>query len=190
MKTFNHSATSLVCAQLTRLPKRALATWALVTTGFFTIPFGAAAQSVDRDPLNAPPAALTVTYGSAFTDYKSYQDPELISWKGANDVVREFGSMAAMGDRSAAKTPGNPDATSEVDRTNSLAQPTHDMSTMTPPVPAPALQKPITPARKPVEEKTMPGHDMSKMQPAPATESSAPRGKPVAPAPSMPGMSH
>lgn len=191
MNIFYRPATLLVFAHLFRLPRRSMSTWALATVGFF-IPFAAGAQSADRNPLNAQMTAPQVTYESAFTDYKPYQDPELMSWKTANDVVREFGSMATMGNMSDAKTPGNNDATSEGDRPNPPTQPTHDMSKMAPQAPAPASQKPVTPAGKPAEKQTMPGHDMSKMQPAPAVpakKSSPPSSKPVAPA-TMPGMSH
>jgi len=191
MNIFYRPATLLVCAHLFRLPRRSMSTWALATVGFF-IPFAAGAQSADRNPLNAQMTAPQVTYESAFTDYKPYQDPELMSWKTANDVVREFGSMATMGNMSDAKTPGNADAESATESAKSTAKPTHDMSKMKPQSPAPASQKPANPAGKPAETQSMPDHDMSKMQPAPAaptTKSSPPSGKPVAPA-TMPGMSH
>ena len=185
---FYRPATSLVCAHLIRGPRLPMPPWAIVTISFF-IPLPAAAQAPDRNPLNAQTKSPPVTYQSAFTDYKPYQDPELMSWKSANDVVREFGSMAAMGDMGDAKTPGNADATSEANPPNPPAQTTHDMSKMTPQAPAAASQKPATPAGKPAEKQTMPGHDMSKMQPAPRSKSSPPQGKPAAPA-TMPGMSH
>lgn len=191
MKNFYRPATLLVCAHLIHGPRLSMPTWAVATIIFY-IPLAVWAQSVDRDPLHAQTTPREVTYDSAFTDYKPYQDPELMSWKTANDVVREFGSMAAMGDMSGdTKMPGNTEAASEVDRPNPPAQPAHDMSKMAPQAPA-ASQKPATPAGKPAEMQTMPGHDMSKMQSAPAaptTKSSPPPGKPAAPA-NMPGMSH
>lgn len=156
------------------------------------IPLTVWAQPADRDPMNVQKVAPPIIYQSAFSDYKPYQDPEWVSWKTANDVVREFGSMAAMGNMGDAKTPGNTEATSETDHPKPPAQPAHDMSKMAPQAPASASQKPVTPTGKPVEKQTMPGHDMSKMPPAPTaptTKSSPPPGKPAAPA-TMPGMSH
>lgn len=190
MKIFYRPATSLVCAHLLRAPRLSMPTWAMATISFL-IPFTAAAQSADRNPLNTQTTAAPVTYQSAFIDYKPYQDPELVSWKTANDVVREFGSMAAMGDMSNAKTPDNADTNQATESAKPTAKPAHDMTKMAPQAPAPATQKPAAPADKPTQKQTTPGHDMSKMQPAPAaaTKSSPPQAKPVAPA-TMPGMSH
>ncbi|MHB8915218.1 MAG: hypothetical protein ACYC4K_05345 [Thiobacillus sp.] len=191
MKIFYRPATSLVCAHLVHAPRLSVPIWAIATISFF-IPVAAAAQSADRNPLNTQTTAPPVTYQSAFTDYKPYQDPELMSWKTANDVVREFGSMAAMGDMSGAKTPGNADAENATESAKSTAKPAHDMTKMAPQAPGPVTQKPAAPADKPTQKQTTPGHDMSKMQPAPAAparKSSPPSSKPVAPA-SMPGMSH
>lgn len=141
------------------------------------IPLTVWAQPADRDPMNVQKVAPPIIYQSAFSDYKPYQDPEWVSWKTANDVVREFGSMAAMGNMGDAKTPGNTEATSETDHPKPPAQPAHDMSKMAPQAPASASQKPVTPTGKPPAPT------------APTTKSSPPPGKPAAPA-TMPGMSH
>ena len=191
MKIIYRRPAQLVCAHLMPLTLRSISPWALATLGLFTIPFAVAAQSADRDPLNAPTAAPPVTYESAFIDYKPYQDPELVSWKAANDVVREFGSMTTMAGMNHEETPSDT-AAGESNSAQPAAKPAHDMSKMAPAAPAPATQKPVSPASKPAEKQTTPGHDMSKMAPAPAAParpSSPPSSKPAAPT-SMPGMSH
>lgn len=190
MKIVYRPATPLVCAHLSRLPRFLMGTLALAAVGF-TIPSAVAAQSADRDPLNAQTTAPPVTYDSAFTDYKPYQDPALISWRAANDVVREFGSMAAMGNMDDAKTPEHTDAGQSNPAAPSV-KPAHDMDKMAPPPSTPASKKPAAPADKPPGKQTAPGHDMSKMSPtpaAPARKPSPPSSKPAAPA-TMPGMSH
>ena len=67
-----------------RYSRRAL----LAATAF--IPFVATAQTAGRDPLNSPATASNAPYQSAFTEYKNFQDTELMSWRAANDVVREL----------------------------------------------------------------------------------------------------
>ena len=47
------------------------------------ISFAATAQAAERDPLNAQTAAPSSPYPSAFSDYKPYQDLELMPWKTA-----------------------------------------------------------------------------------------------------------
>lgn len=187
---------SLVRAHFIHWP-RWLQTQSWAVAGFcLIIPSAATAQPAELDPLNAQTTAPLITYQSAFSDYKPYQDPELMPWKTANDVVRQFGGMAGMGNMSEGENPDNMDAKPVGNQqATPPAQPAHDMSNMKPDKPAPASKESATPASKPAEMQTMPGHDMSKMQKAPtapATNPSPPLGKPAAPAP-MPGhggMSH
>ena len=193
MKIVYRPSTPLVCAHLLRLAMRSMPRLALATAGF-AIPFAVAAQSADRDPLNAQTTAPRATYDSAFIGYKPYQDPELISWRTANDVVREFGSMASMGNMDHAKTPEQKDGGDSKSAQPSV-KPTHDMSKMAPSAPAPATQKSVAPISKPAEKQTTPAHDMSKMRSAPAApaaKASQPSGKPATPAsaPGHEGMSH
>jgi hypothetical protein len=186
------TATLSVCAHFTRLPQwPQTRSWTAACLSVL-IPVTAWAQTADRDPLNTQTAVPLPVYQSAFSDYKPYQDPELIPWKTANEVVREFGGMAGMGDMSDGKNPDNADAqTGGSEEAKSPAQPPHDMSNMK--SDTRASKKPA-PASKPAEMQSMPGHDMSKMQKAPAvpaTKPSPPMGKPAIPAPmTMPGMSH
>lgn len=152
----------------------------LSATAFISL--AAVAQTAERDPLNAPTAGPPVSYQSAFSDYKPYQDPEWMPWKTANDVVREFGGMAGMGGMDDVKdtsSPGTKAGGGEMG--NQPAAPAHDMRNMKPETPASAPKKPASPGSKPAEMKTMPGHDMSKMQ------SSKPRvdTPKAAPAPGM-----
>ena len=160
------------------------------------IPLTAGAQTSGRDPLDTRTATPPPVYESAFTDYKPYQDPEIISWKAANDVVREFGGMASMKgmDDNSSVHGGHKAGGSE--QSKPPAQPAHDDVHATPAVPA-ATPSAAPSASKPAEMKPMPGHDMSKMpQKAPANAPKpAPAPKPASPAMpnSMPGhggMSH
>lgn len=158
------------------------------------IPITALAQTSERDPLDMRTATPPPVYESAFTDYKPYQDPEIISWKAANDVVREFGGMASMrgmaDDNRSAHDAHKPSGAEQP------VQPSHDGSYTTPAVPA--TTPPAAPSKsKPTDMKPMPGHDMSKMpQKAPASAPKpAPAPKPAAPAmpnsiPGHGGMHH
>ncbi len=161
------------------------------------IPLTAWAQASERDPLDTRTPTPPPVYESPFTDYKPYQDPEIMSWKAANDVVREFGGMAAMkdmgDDNSSAHDADKPAAGSEQSR--QPAQPSHDGSHATPGASAPP---PTAPSKsKPADMKTMPGHDMRKMPqktPAAATQPT-PAPQPAAPdmhkrMPGHGGMSH
>ena len=149
------------------------------------------AQTSERDPLDTRTATPPPVYESAFSDYKPYQNPEIISWKAANDVVLEFGGMAAMrgmgDDNSSAHDAHKPAVDGE---SKQPAQPSHDGSHATPTAPA-ATPSSAPSTSKPAEMKSMPGHDMSKMpQKAPANAPKPPSTpKPAAPAMpnSMPG---
>lgn len=193
MNVIFRMATQLACAHFSRLPQSC--SWAAACLSVL-IPLTTWAQSADRDPLNAQPTAPPISYQSAFSDYKPFQDPELMPWKTANEVVREFGGMAGMGGMSDGKNSDNTDAKpGGSEQVNLPAKPAHDMSNMKPATPTPASKKPATPASKPADMQSMPGHDMRKMQPAPAapvTKSPPMPAKPPASAP-MPGhsgMSH
>lgn len=178
-------AASLVCAHFIHLPRRLTRrAWAGACLSVF-IPLTAWAQAADRDPLNAQTTASPITYQSAFSDYKPYQDPELMPWKTANDVVREFGSMVGMGGMEDMKGADSPDVKpGEGEPANQPAKPSHDMSNMNKSeTPASGPKKPASPASKPAEMKNMPGHDMSKMQ-GPKPKANTPK---VAPAPRTKG---
>ena len=142
----------------------------LVATAF--IPLVAAAQIDGRDPLNSPTPGPTTPYQSAFTEYKKYQDSELMSWRAANDVVREFGSMAQMEGMDGGKATEGTGANSPQNKAgegNKPAKPAHDMGNMNEKS-LPASPKTSAPSGgKPSEMGAMPGHDMSKMNGAPKT---------------------
>ncbi len=159
----------------------------LVATAF--IPLVAAAQIDRRDPLNLPMTRPATTYQSTFTEYKNYQDPELISWRTANDVVREFGSMAQMGDMGGDKATQNTGAGGTQDQTgkeSKAAEPAHDMGKMNEATKA-NKPKAKSPDMKGMEGMSnMPGHDMSNMKSktvpakplAPLTKPTAPQAMP------------
>jgi len=171
----------LVCAHFASLLHRLQRCyWAWACLGIF-IPLTAWAQPAGRDPLNAQTTTPPITNQSAFSDYKPYQDPEWISWKTANDVVREFGSMAGMGGMGDMNGADSPDAQpGKGEQANQSAKPSHDMSNMNKSkTPASGSKKPASPASKPAEMNNMPGHDMSKMQ-GPKPKTNTPK---IAPAP-------
>ena len=134
------------------------------------IPLVATAQSSDRDPLDSHTATPSAPYQSAFSDYKSYQDPELMPWRVANDTVREFGSMAQMEGMDGSKAMESTGAGGPQDKAgqeNRPAEPAHDMGKMNEKNLPASPKNPAAPGGKPSEMGTMPGHDMSKMNGAP-----------------------
>lgn len=180
----------LLHAHLLTLPRASTprSSWLGVYLGIF--PWVAWAQVPERDPLNTQTPALSPVYQSAFTDYKPYQDPELIPWKAVNDVVREFGGMAAMGSMNEDTTGGNEKSAQPVKPAHNSGHAQQDGAT--------AAQPTAPPARKPADVNPMPGHDMSQMpqkNPPAAAPTPSPAPKPAAPAthermPGQGGMSH
>lgn len=162
---------------------------ARATVSVIFIPLVAAAQTSDRDPLDTPTTASSAPYKSAFSDYKSYQDPELMPWRAANDTVREFGSMAQMEGMDGSKATESTGAGGPQDKAgqeNRPAEPAHDMGKMNG---APKANK--TKATPDADMKgmegmaNMPGHDMGSMKgkaaPTPPAKQPAPVTKPAAP---------
>lgn len=58
------------------------------------VPLIGAAQTSGRDPLDPRAAVADAPYQSAFAEYQTYQDPEVGSWRSANDSV---GQAAGQG---------------------------------------------------------------------------------------------
>ena len=124
-------------------------------------------QSPAQDGRAGAPAASGSAYQSAFADYKPYIEPVVMSWRKANDQVRDTGGMQGH-DMATMKSPSeDPHAG-------------HDMSKMGANQAAPA---PVVPgvatsaeeagashaahgAKKAQAEDPHAGHDMSKMTPA------------------------
>ncbi|MDB5768978.1 MAG: hypothetical protein JWQ61_3792 [Collimonas fungivorans] len=67
------------------------------------LPLAAGAQTKAEDPQDPQAATAGAPYKSAFADYKSYQDPELQSWKKSNADVARPDTMA--GNSSAVPAP-------------------------------------------------------------------------------------
>ncbi len=162
---------------------------ARATVSVIFIPLVAAAQTRGRDPLDPKTAASSAPYQSVFSDYKSYQDPELIPWRVANDTVREFGGMAqmeGMDDSKATESTGAGGPQDKAGQENRPAEPAHDMGKMNG---APKTNK--TKATPDADMKgmegmaNMPGHDMGSMKrkaaPTPPAKQPAPVTKPAAP---------
>lgn len=192
MNSIFRPVASLLHAQFLTLSQASMprsSAWLRVYVGIFASS-AAWAQPPERDPLNTQTPALAPVYQSAFTDYKPYQDPELIRWKAANDVVREFGGMAAMGSM-------NEDTAGGGKKSAPPVKPAQD-SGHTEPDPSTTSQPTAPPAPKSADGSSMPGHDMSQMpeKKLPAAASTpSPAPKPAAPAthermPGHGGMSH
>lgn len=144
-----------------------LLAWAYVSIIF--IPLTASAQTGERDPLNTQMTVPLPPYPSAFSDYKPYQDPELMPWKTANDVVREFGGMAGMEGMDGSKdtvAPDGMDGTKSLDgeKQSKPAIPPDDTENMKGKTMPPAPKKPVSSNGKSSGMEDMPGHDMSKMK--------------------------
>lgn len=114
------------------------------------VPIVAAAQKIDRDPLNSPETVKNTPYQSAFADYKNYQEPEFIPWRAANDEVREFGSMAGMEGMEG--------------KENMADKQQRGMSKIRGKTMRPIQEKPVSSDGKPSERGNMQGYDMSKMK--------------------------
>ena len=178
-----HSVAPLVGAHFSIGPR-----WLNYATGLaaclsMLVPLAASAQAPGHDPFDPRTVATVPVYESAFSGYQAYQEPEIMSWKTANDVVREFGSMAAMKGGGSAHA-GHSSTDSE--KAEPSAPDSHAGHSTPAPSPAAAPAK-----SKPDDMKSMPGHDMSKMpQAAPSGPAkSSPAPQPAAPAKpqSMPG---
>lgn len=151
-----------------RYPRRAL------FTAIAFIPFAATAQTAERDALNSPTTTSTAPYQSAFAEYKNFQDTELVSWRAANDVVREFGSMAKMegmnGDNGAESTGGAGDPKNKdeakTEQRNRPLEPAHEMGKMNEKS-LPTSPKNSVSSGSKSSGMDSPGHDMSKMNGTP-----------------------
>ena len=81
------------------------------------IPLAVSAQTVTDDAKNPDAAVSAPPYHSVFSDYKSYQDPDVQSWKKSNADVRQsdsmkssgMGDMKGMPDKSMGDIKGMPD---------------------------------------------------------------------------------
>lgn len=47
------------------------------------------------DPKSAAPSSVTLSYRSAFSDYRAYSEQPVVSWREANDKVGEIGGWRA-----------------------------------------------------------------------------------------------
>jgi len=125
------------------------------------VPLVVAAQTAERDPLNAQAATASAPYQSAFTDYQSYQDPQMVPWRAANDEVGRPGGMTGhdmsgmKGMKGMKGMSGMKDMGDQEKRGN---MPAHDMSSM-------------KGAGNAETMKAMPGRDMKDMKGAAASPS-------------------
>ncbi len=145
-------------------------------------------QSPAQDGPAGAPAASGPAYQSAFADYKPYIEPVLMSWRKANDQVRDTGGMQ-----------GHDMATMESPTKNPHAG--HDMSKMgaNPAVPArPGVASSADDggaghaahgAKKAQAEDPHAGHDMSKMSPAKPAAPNTVKPRPPSTA-KKPGANH
>lgn len=143
-------------------------------------------QASERDPLDVQAAVLSASYQSAFTDYKNYQDPELMSWRTANDDVRAFGSMTGM--------KGMGDKQGMDNKENMAGRPKQDMKEKNGKIVPPRPKESVSSDGKSSEMGGMPAHDMDTMKgnaaSLPAAKSPASAGKSAPSAPqAMPNHS-
>jgi hypothetical protein len=120
-------------------------------------------QSPAHDGRAGAPAASGSAYQSAFADYKPYTEPVVMSWRKANDQVRDTGGMQGHDMGTMKSQPDDPHAG-------------HDMAKMGANPSAPAEPAAASSAKEAQAEDPHAGHDMSKTTPA----------KPAAPTPVKP----
>ena len=110
----------------------------------------AIAQELPASPSShsAPAAAPAPLYLSAFTNYISFREPELLSWRAANDQVRDAGT--GMGGHDMSKM-GHDMSKMNGGASGAMATPGHDMKAM-------KTEKPLTKAAT-----SAPVHDMANM---------------------------
>lgn len=87
----------------------------------------ATAHAQNKDPFDPNAFVAPTSYQSTFSDYHRYQDPDIASWKGANDEV----GQSAGHNNHASPTPGNrsPQDPSEKDE-GTVSKPMPDHSGM------------------------------------------------------------
>lgn len=178
-----HSVAPLVGAHFLFKPRGLNAPAKLAAYLSLIMPIAAWAQTSARDPFDTRTAPTSTVYESAFSDYRPYQDPEIISWKAANDVVKEFGGMASMKGMGEGDGSDAGHQTGNTDQAKPAAQSAPDGSHAG--HAAPRASPSAAPSNnQPADMKTSPGHDMSKMpQAAPSGPAkSSPAPQPAAPA--------
>jgi hypothetical protein len=77
----------------------------MLMTFLLCVGASAAAQSDRRrNPADAQARVPAVEYRSAFADYRTFREPEVESWREANDRVRDLGGHKGMAKPEAAPT--------------------------------------------------------------------------------------
>lgn len=173
---------------------------------------GAAAQGQPDVPaaVNEKAASAIPLYQSAFADYKGFQEPEIRSWRAANDQVRDAGGVSGhdMSKMSgAAAMPGHdmqsmsPDAAGQTTSPGPGTSPTTNRSSMSDhnmgkmiAAPVPPGGKTAAPDKARSQQKATPPHDMGKMKQAPGAVMDMPghdmatmgKGTPTQPKPPAP----
>lgn len=112
------------------------------------LPLSSQAAEVPLDPQAAVPSA---PYQSAFTDYKSYQDGEMVPWRTANDEIGRAGGMAGH-DMSGMKGMDGMDGMKGKEKMADM--PGHGMGGMKGSAASPSAGKPVERAPQ-----TMPDHN-------------------------------
>lgn len=174
-----------------------------LTTLFLTalVAQGASAQERAAQVATGERDNTSPLYQSAFAGYQSFREPEVMSWRAANDQVKSAGAMGAhdMGSMSgkanmsgeskvaagsAGTSPGHDMANMDKSADGAPAAQPHDMGKMAPAVQSPRAsgsKGPVTGA-KAHKRSDIPGHDMANMADMPGMardEKSAPPAKPA-----------
>jgi hypothetical protein len=74
-----------------------LSTRRAILAAIVLLPYAVSAQANAEDPQNPQAATANAPYKSVFSDYKSYQDPAVQSWKKSNADVSEPDTMKDSG---------------------------------------------------------------------------------------------
>jgi hypothetical protein len=89
-------------------------------------------QSTEQKNAETKATSQSPHYQSAFSDYKSFREPEVMSWLAANDQVRHAGGMGAMAGHDMSKMNGGemPGSEGKSGSGAQSAMPAHDMGSM------------------------------------------------------------
>jgi len=139
-------------------------------------------QSQEQNESGVKAAGSALVYQSAFSDYKSFREPEVMSWRTSNDLVRGAGEMDGMaghdmskinssgemsGSEKKSKKPGSADKSASPAHVmgsmkNSDSVSEHAMSEMKM-VPAPAIDSARARGRTAGQKKGLSAHDKGTM---------------------------
>ena len=93
----------------------------------------ATAHAQDRYPFDPNAPIVATPYRSAFSDYQRYQDPDIASWKAANEEVGQVAGHAGHGGQTKGNASSMPDP--DAGQANQRASTAAPSKTMPPDMP-------------------------------------------------------